>query len=166
MSHGPAQGERCWCGSGKQRRKRHPVAKERKDVLTVTFDRPVTPAKLEMTPGGVVRFYDERGNVMTPQTQTLQRQFDRSKGPKSVFRVSQGGNVPLAASLETSLSNFSRLYVVDTNTKVSGTSSLSVSVIARTEYRPYSDELTVALQEIVAAFELHNVRGSNPEVVA
>lgn len=166
MGEGAERNELCWCGSGKRRKRCH-AGPAPKDVLDIDFGRPVTASRVEVDPdSGEARFYDADGGILHPQSQTLQRQVDRPKGPKSIFRVRREGGGPLSLTLAKALQDYDRLYVIDTNTRQAATGTLSVAVVAIVSTRRISDSQSLMLRRIAGAFELHNVRKFNPEVVA
>lgn len=97
--------------------KKRPKKKPRAQCLTVDFGAPTTIDAVYCHPlTGEVRFLNN-GREVKPQSASVERSYDRPKGPKVLVRTNVS-HENAYANPNRALEQYNEIYAVDTNTKV------------------------------------------------
>jgi len=153
----------CPCGSGRKLKnccmKR--TTKPRSVSLMVAFDRPVSTSGIGIMPDGAVRLFgDDPGRVESAFIETT---YERAKGKKVVHRLPVD---PSSISIDrtAALLRFDRIFALDTNTRLIGSSRVSVAALVLGRWRSRSP-MPILEFAPTQAIELRNTDCS-PDLVA
>lgn len=127
----PGRNDPCSCGSGRKYKKccLGKPTKPRTTSITLDMGEPVKVRAFAMSPSGEIQLIGEDDKPLRHISATIERSYDRPKGPKVLSRVPLGNRAKLIADPDRALLQFDTIFAVDSNSRSINGRMVSVAAI-------------------------------------
>ena len=115
----PGRNDPCPCGSGRKYKKccLATPSKQRTTSVTMNMGEPTIAKGYSMSSSGGVVLFGEDGKPLQHDSATVERSYDRPKGPKILSKVFLDERAELVADIDTATLQFDTIFAVDSNSK-------------------------------------------------
>ena len=90
---------------------------------------PVQVKTFSVSADGSFQLFDENGNSLKPVKATLERSYERAKGPKVLSRIPSDISAPISSDPDTALLSYDTIFAIDTNTRSMGGQEISIAAV-------------------------------------
>ncbi|MBW8312597.1 MAG: hypothetical protein K0M64_11270 [Rhizobium sp.] len=125
---------------------------------------PVEVKTVSVSGDGSIEFFDGKGNSLQPVKATLERSYERAKGPKVLSRIPVDGSARISSDPNTALLAYDTIFSIDTNTRSIGGQEISIAAVVLGKWTQRSPSPILGFAP-VHALEFRNV-DCHPDLLA